>query len=577
MTAGSLCNTGEHIATRTNLCCGAAAVNEPVTKKQRMDREACGPPCKECSLHPGVLEGSQRLDSLSCSMECWARHLETAHRTVQSAEEVELPLLQNLARSPIVSEPFEDMSAGRPLAREPSTVTCSKRDERIIVHDCAEIEGEHLEEVCNECGQLHGVFQGTRQFAEFKYCESCWGAYVAAIQEEWEETAAAPAATCEECGKSGAYMMGTEQFTGSCYCIACWLAYQAKDVAAKQDEWEQSAAPPTAACAECGKLVAYMMGTEEFSGSCYCIVCWSAYQAKDKVDACVCASCGCKAALLKGSGEFTGSHYCIDCWCKAVDVLADLPLSEGASDVESWSWKNHYDFIEVGTSDWGTITQYCAGCDADVASLLGEEIRSPLVDLYFARGLAVEPVGAYLDALPSLPNVTKVQCAMGEESGNDVLYGVSSENVRRYQGQYQAALPGGYPEGAKIDVMWYAVSLSSVGHPHPKLEPMLEEIARKDLLESWPVEVLDWRSLCMRHHVDSVDVVQIDCEGRDCSIVRSLLSYCKEHPRAYPRLIKFEANDLTDASEIQSTVDSLIAHGYEIWSRTSENVLVGRG
>lgn len=526
MTAGSLDETGEH----------HVAGKEHMTKKQRMDPEVHRPTCD---------------DSLETCSGRLPTHLETALAAVQMAEEVELPLLQHVPRSPIASEPSTDTGAGSPLASEPSPDTCAEcgkldvsasgtgefadmryctacwtayqADELITAREGAGSDEEHHAGICNECGQLPGVVEGTRQFAHLRYCEPCWDAYVATVQEERRKGADTPIATCDGCGRPGAYMMGTEAFTGSCYCIACWAAYQAKD----------------------------------------------------KVSKLACATCGSKPALLKGSGEFTGLHYCMCCWCKAIDMHADI--QHPASDEESWSWKNHYDFIEVGTSDWGTITQYCAGCDADVASLLGEQIESPLVDLYFARGLAVEPVGAYLDALPSLPNVTKVQCAMGEVSGKDMLYGVSSENVRRHQGQYQAALPGAVPEGTKIDVMWYAVSLSSVGHPHPKLEPMLEEIERKDLLESWPVEVLDWSSLCRRHTVESVDIVQIDCEGRDCSIVHSLLSHCEKHPLAYPRVIMFEANDLTDAAEIQSTVDSLIAHGYNLWSRGSENVLVGRG
>lgn len=542
MTGGSLRETGEH----------HAAGNEQVTKKQRMDREVRRPPCEECGLNPGVLEGSQQLDSLDSCTGCLATHLETAHAAVQTAEEVELPLLRHLPRSPIASEESTDMGAGSPLASEPSPDTCA------------------------ECGKLDAGASGTGEFADMRYCTACWTAYQADEQITTREGARSDehhTGICNECEKLPGLVQGTRQFAHLRYCEPCWDAY----VAAVQEESQKHANTPVATCHECGKPGAYMMGTEVFTGSCYCIACWAAYQAKDKVNKLACASCGSEPALLKGSGEFTGSHYCMGCWCKAVDVLAESPDPETASDVESWSWKNHYDFIEVGTSDWGTITQYCAGCDADVASLLGEQIESPLVDLYYARGLAVEPVGAYLDTLPSLPNVTKVQCAMGEVSGNDVLYGVSSENVRRHQGQYQAALPGAVPEGTKIDVMWYAVSLSSVGHPHPKLKPMLEEIERKDLLESWPVEVLDWCSLCTRHSVKSVDVVQIDCEGRDCSIVRSLLSHCEKHPLAYPRVIMFEANDLTDAAEIQSTVDSLIAHGYTLWSRGNENVLVGRG
>merc|ERR1712190_81108 len=50
-------------------------------------------------------------------------------------------------------------------------------------------------------------------------------------------------------------------------------------------------------------------------------------------------------------------------------------------------WK-HYDFIEVGTSDWGTLTQYCGGDWKDGCDLAGE-IRTSIEDLKWCRGLAV--------------------------------------------------------------------------------------------------------------------------------------------------------------------------------------------
>ena len=50
--------------------------------------------------------------------------------------------------------------------------------------------------------------------------------------------------------------------------------------------------------------------------------------------------------------------------------------------------KQHYDFIEVGTSTWGTLTQYCAG-DEWKASGLGLDMYTRSDDPYYARGLAV--------------------------------------------------------------------------------------------------------------------------------------------------------------------------------------------
>ena len=101
----------------------------------------------------------------------------------------------------------------------------------------------------------------------------------------------------------------------------------------------------------------------------------------------------------------------------------------------------HYDFIEVGTSDWGTIAQACAGgADSCWGSWVASYIKSSAESLQTARGLAVEPVSEYLDKQPDPPpRVTKVLAAMGEHSSEGSLYCVSAENVDRHYGQYHTA------------------------------------------------------------------------------------------------------------------------------------------
>ena len=80
-----------------------------------------------------------------------------------------------------------------------------------------------------------------------------------------------------------------------------------------------------------------------------------------------------------------------------------LRLKEGFIDEARWweqtQWDEwdvgkkgkHYDFVEVGTSDWCTLTQYCAG-DTVNGSWTGYHIRSSLDDLSNARGIAVDVI-----------------------------------------------------------------------------------------------------------------------------------------------------------------------------------------
>ena len=240
-----------------------------------------------------------------------------------------------------------------------------------------------------------------------------------------------------------------------------------------------------------------------------------------------------------------------------------LPFIVKSSPLTYWK---HFDFIEVGTSDWGTLTQFCAG--EDDKAVLASEVRTSIDSLRWVRGLAVEPVREYLDALPQLPRVSKVESAMGEFSGDATVYMVSAENIQRYMYKYSV-------QGR--DVMWYAKSLSCVGRPHPQLSWMLREVGRDDLLEQRSIRVLSWADLCALHSVASVDVVQLDCEGMDCAVLRGLLTHCERDPASLPRLIQFEAKaELTDPCEIDATLQALVARGYHIWMRGPSNVIVER-
>ena len=50
-------------------------------------------------------------------------------------------------------------------------------------------------------------------------------------------------------------------------------------------------------------------------------------------------------------------------------------------------FRRHYDFVEVGTSDWGTLTQFCAGQqDSTYVSWIADLIRTSIDGLRWARG-----------------------------------------------------------------------------------------------------------------------------------------------------------------------------------------------
>ena len=233
----------------------------------------------------------------------------------------------------------------------------------------------------------------------------------------------------------------------------------------------------------------------------------------------------------------------------------------------------HYDFIEVGTSDYSTITHYCAH-DECKASCIGSEIWSNLDDLSWARGLAVDPVLDNLNALPDLPRVQKVEAAMDEYSGESQFYFVSQENITKYLGEYTSCF-GQHDDSWSVDVMWYAGALGSLGKPHPNLEYMLESVGRLDLLDRKIVQVHNWGSLCKSFHVRTADVVQLDCEGKDCAILRSMLRHYDDD-YDLPRVVAFEANHLTPHEEVDDTLRLLDDRGYRLRFQSNWNAIVER-
>ena len=305
---------------------------------------------------------------------------------------------------------------------------------------------------------------------------------------------------------------------------------------------------------------------------------WDEALIATSTDEAMCAQCGeIRTSCVDACAQWSKATYCDGCWAKWRTFVTSVPrLLPGGSRTHKpprcvTAGVVHYDFIEVGTSDWGTVSHFCVG-HLGQASRMGEEIHTSLKSLRNVRGLAVEAVGEHLASLPTLPRVTKVEAAMGEFSGEAVLYHVSAKNISNNMGKFHATMNSKH----KTDVMWYAKSMASVGKPHPELQMMLAEIGLEDFMEEKLIKVLSWSDLCFKYGVGSVDVVQLDCEGMDCNILRGLITHCQWHPQAFPRVIKFEANSLTAEKEVEATLKALVANGYEVRTRSWENIVVER-
>mmetsp|Transcript_44101 Transcript_44101/g.80535 ORF Transcript_44101/g.80535 Transcript_44101/m.80535 type:complete len:342 (-) Transcript_44101:100-1125(-) len=335
-------------------------------------------------------------------------------------------------------------------------------------------------------------------------------------------------------------------------------------------------------CCECRKAPGTWSGSKQYTGSSYCDQCWRRYFQLHPEGEGLCAECGKHPAIIAGTCIWKGKHYCEICWSSWLDAREasiDTAAFERDDEIESSSdcqdGEGHFDFIEVGTSNWGTLLQFCANSSwypSSVGYSMKRYTKKGLAQMQFARGLAVEMVRELLDALPTLPNVTKVHAGMDENDGEASYFCVADDKMHLLEDKYYKGSCG-----RSRNVMWYAMSLGCLGAPHPELLPMLQQHSCTHLLEERSIQVLSWGKLCRSYGVRSVDIVQLDCEGKDCAILRGLVSHCAKNPAAWPREIHFEANRLTSPEEIRSTLAVLQSKGnYQLVSQGHQNCVVKR-
>ena len=218
-------------------------------------------------------------------------------------------------------------------------------------------------------------------------------------------------------------------------------------------------------------------------------------------------------------------------------------------------WK-HFDFIEIGTSNFRTLTQFLHG--SDTTCILGHALLN--WDRDQVLGIAVDPVEHLLECLPVLPGVTKVPVAIADVDGEAEMHFARSNALSLFPGAYSS---------------WLSMGTGKLWSPHPHLLEWLQHdgIDYHSIAEVKRVPVWSFRTLAMKFHVQSVDILKVDCEGADCSILEGVLSYCDENPDCFPRILQFETNELTHQSTIEWTIEQLKQRGYQVCYRGRDTVM----
>ena len=195
----------------------------------------------------------------------------------------------------------------------------------------------------------------------------------------------------------------------------------------------------------------------------------------------------------------------------------------------------HYDFIEIGTSDFDTEIQRCKE---------------------YERGLCIEPLLTYLNRLPSKRYVHKVLAAVSDRDGWTDCYYIP-ENVIAAHG-----LP------------WWLRGCNSVMKPHPTGHAVLvnAQLNPDEIFKTCRVPMYTAKSLFDMYQVNSINYLKVDTEGHDCVILNSYLDWVAVGG-AKARQISFESNVLTPKEEVDSLINRMIAFGYEVLHRGEDTVM----
>ena len=206
------------------------------------------------------------------------------------------------------------------------------------------------------------------------------------------------------------------------------------------------------------------------------------------------------------------------------------------------------DFIEIGTSDYDTILESCYD---------------------FQKGISVEPLKFYLDNLPNRSNVVKINGAL-----------VSDQNIKTIKTYYI------HPKDIEENGLeWWIRGCNSVGKPHDfHINYPLNcddfskwhwgdksKIQTKNLLEQGIVQTLDvpcflFSEIMGLYDVEYVDLLKIDTEGQDASLLNTILDYYEDSTKRLPDTILFETNGHNKLEDSIQIIKRLETFGYKLFT-----------
>lgn len=190
-----------------------------------------------------------------------------------------------------------------------------------------------------------------------------------------------------------------------------------------------------------------------------------------------------------------------------------------------------YDFIEIGTSNFGTIIQKC---DEN------------------AVGLSIDIIKYYLDCLPNKKNVKKLNIGISDSFGLVKTFHIPEKKIKKYK-----LLPG-------------LKGCNTIN----KFHPYHIKYNVKHLVEINKINIIPINTLLYSNKCNKIKILKMDTEGHDCIIMDALYKYLKYLPQImYPKKIIFESNENAKPQHVINIINKYCKLGYILISSKYDTIL----
>lgn len=173
------------------------------------------------------------------------------------------------------------------------------------------------------------------------------------------------------------------------------------------------------------------------------------------------------------------------------------------------------DFIEIGTSHFETLIQSSEN---------------------FEKGISIDAVKYYVDALPDKHNVKKINIGISDKNDTAYIYYIPPNIIRMLE----------------LPVWFYGCNSLNTYHPY-HIQNKLEKYVAIE-----KINIIPTYELFYKNKVRKVKLLKIDTEGHDHIILHSLYNYIKYLPKIfYPNKIIFEVQGDANKNNLEKT-DNII-------------------